>query len=130
MESIGELIEKLVIANIKLWMVKDAQTAIACSPAPELAAVQQQLAQLSRTETLSAASGCRANELQTLVARLEELTKLAPSGLLTELKQLVVKDIELCEARAAFRRAIDKRLGDTTPADTVKQYGQRPSPLP
>ena len=124
MESIGELIEKLVIANIKLWMIKDAQAAIACRPAPELASVQQQLASLARTESLAAGYG--GDELRLLLARLEELTRLTPSDLLHELKRLVAKDIELCEARAAFRRAIDQRLGDATPVDTVKQYGPTP----
>lgn len=125
MESVGELIEKLVIANIKLWMVKDAQTAIACREDPVLGEVKHHLTLLARTEDLDNPGGYSIENMRTLVGHLEEIAKTKDGDLLQTLRQLVIKDIELCEARAAYRRAINQRLGDQTASDTVKKYGHR-----
>jgi hypothetical protein len=121
MESIGELIEKLVIANIKLWMVKDAQTLIACRDPVPLQELRDQLALLGRSD-----SGAESlASLRQLLDRLTELARLDNHQVLEQLRQLVAKDIALCEARAAYRREIDQRLGDRTAVDTVKLYGPR-----
>jgi hypothetical protein len=125
MESVAELIEKLIIANIKLWMVKDAETAIACRDLPVLEEVREHLASLTRTETLAGGEGYSIDAMHTLLSRLEELCKLHSDGLLPVLRQLVVKDIELCEARAAYRRDINEKLRDHTASDAVKKYGHR-----
>lgn len=126
METIGELIEKLVIANIKLWMVKDAQTALACPEEPVQDEVRQHLGQLARATSLSGQNGYTPANLQAFLDRLEEIEALNPGDQLAALRQLVRKDIELCELRAALRRTINERLGDERPSDTVKKYGSRP----
>lgn len=125
MESVGELIEKLVIANIKLWMVKDAQTAIACREDPVMNEVKHHLTLLARTEELGSQGAYSVDDMQRLLEKLDEIARSEPSDLVAALRQLVVKDIELCEARAHYRRAINKALGDTTASDTVKKYGHR-----
>ncbi|MBI4236867.1 MAG: hypothetical protein HY696_00440 [Deltaproteobacteria bacterium] len=121
MESIGDLIEKLVIANLKLWLVKDAQTALACRTPPDREALHTALSQLTRVEGESA-DGVTA--LRQLVQRLDALAAHAATPDVEELRRLVQKDIELCEVRAALRREISTRLADPTPSDTVKQYGK------
>jgi hypothetical protein len=126
METIGELMEKLVIANIKLWMVKDGQTALACRDEPVLEEVRQELAQLARTEALGGGDGYSLQGLQVFLKRLDEIRALKPDSQLAALRQLVKKDIELCEMRATLRKAINERLGDHGPTDTVKKYGHRP----
>lgn len=125
MESVGELIEKLVIANIKLWMVKDAQTAIACREDPVLNEVKHHLTLLTRTDELGEKESYSIEDMTRMLEKLDDIAKSSASDLPKILKQLVVKDIELCEARAHYRRAINKSLGDTTAADTVKQYAHR-----
>jgi hypothetical protein len=125
MESVGELIEKLVIANIKLWMVKDAQTAIACREDPVLNEVKHHLTLLTRTDELGEKGSYSIEDMQRMLEKLDEIAKSGDADLPKILRQLVVKDIELCEARAHYRRAINKSLGDETAADTVKQYAHR-----
>ena len=125
MESVGELIEKLVIANIKLWMVKDAQTAIACREDPVLGEVKHHLTLLTRTDELGNQGSYSIEDMQRMLEKLDEIAKSGDADLPKILRQLVVKDIELCEARAHYRRAINKSLGDTTAVDTVKQYAHR-----
>lgn len=121
MESIGDLVEKLVIANLKLWLVKDAQTALACRTPPDREALHTALGQLARVEWEQSGSVAT---LQQLLQRLEALAADGKTPDAEELRRLVQKDIELCEVRAALRREISTRLGDRTASDTVKQYGK------
>lgn len=119
-ESVGELIEKLVIANIKLWMVKDAQTAFLS--VSKNRTLLKNLVLLERTEVLDEAAPLGINHYKKFLSQLEKKLKQKDMVLV---KDLIRRDIELCEVRASLRRNINLRLHDTNPADTVKKYGNR-----
>lgn len=124
METIGELIEKLVIANIKLWMVKDAQTYLCCHDPANRDAFASVALQLERIDWSGLGGTTAGADLTALAATLDQLSNVSPPADLARLKVLIQKDIALCEARAALRKSINHRLGDLAPAgDNVKQYG-------
>lgn len=124
MESIGELVEKLVIANIKLWMVKDAQLALSYAQGADHTFWRGVAEQLERVEWGTSATDHPQQSLQKLLDALQQMQDSSHAKDLDRLKDLIRKDIALCETRAALRRDISERLGDRTPADTVKQYGK------
>ena len=117
MESIGELIEKLIIANIKLWMIKDGQTLLA--ETEDAKKILEQLNQLTRIEVLSE----KKYDTDTLKELIERLSDNPDKKKIEHLKDLIRKDIQLCELRAELRKEINRKLGDTTPTDNTNQYG-------
>lgn len=119
-ESVGELIEKLVIANIKLWMVKDAQTAFLNKSKNKQ--LLKHLCSLTRIEELSISPQISPAHYKKLI---QKLTKVLNKKEMILIKDLIRKDIELCEARSYLRRNINFRLQDKTPTDTIKKYGGR-----
>jgi hypothetical protein len=145
-ETIADVIEKLVIANLKTWHLKDAQAQTArpgepgfgepwvsryySGPIPEEARMWSVVFSKAPSGDVGhfrmIAGDPWLERILLCVNALAGFTndQLRDGGLVRRLLALVDEDLELCKARANLRREINRLLGERAPDATVhKQYG-------
>lgn len=109
-EGIAELIERLAVAAFKGEAL--------CDDAKRLAAVRGE--ETSRCVCQIIADN-RAlwdiKERQAIAIREQEQSP-------DVLRELLIRDLELCKSRAAIRAELNRRLGSEVSGESVKRYGQ------